>query len=121
MDSTEILLQFIVTAIIIIKVFYFLTIIYHFLVHHIPADKININIEYWDNIAVYINKRLEFIYFLAMSILLIFIFNPHYRNQKYITKHMALLFYLFGFIIILTVNWTMFINDILGTDYSFRF
>jgi hypothetical protein len=115
----EYLLDILVFAIIVIKILYFVTIMYHFLVHHLPADKINMKMEYLDNIAVYINKRLEFIYFLAMSVLLIFIFNPHYRNQKYITKHMALLFYLFGFIIILTVNWKMFMNDLFGTHYSF--
>jgi hypothetical protein len=119
MDSTEKLLEFIVITIIVIKVFYFITILCHFLFLHLPMDKLNINVEYLDNMAVYINKRLEFIYFLAMSVLLIFIFNPHYRNQKYITKHMGLLFYLFGFIIILTVNWKMFMNDVFGTHYNF--
>jgi hypothetical protein len=59
----------------------------------------------------YWQKRTEFIFIILMSILLIFIFTPWHNHKKYITKEMNILFYLFGFILIITADWSLFVTE----------
>ena len=58
---------------------------------------------------VYWKERTEFIFNICMSILLIYYFKP--GKPKLITKETSLLFYLFGWIIIITAKWGTFITD----------
>lgn len=44
----------------------------------------------------------EFIFIISTCFLLIFIFNPHYDNLKYLNKEIKLLFFLFGWILVFT-------------------
>ena len=43
--------------------------------------------------------------------LLIAIFYPRENNIKYINNHVKLLFYLFGWILIITANWNLFFHE----------
>ena len=61
-------------------------------------------IEFWKD-------RIEFIFIAFMSALLIYIFNPRVDRTKYINYETRLLFYLFGFILILTANWKIFFKE----------
>jgi hypothetical protein len=62
-----------------------------------------------DKNIVYWKERVEFIFILLMSLLLIYLFNPsHNRN---INKETKLLLYLFGFVLIITANWTEFLDE----------
>ena len=54
----------------------------------------------------YWKERMEFIFIILMAGLLIFIFTPWHDHKKYITKEMCILFYLFGFILIITAKWS---------------
>ena len=59
----------------------------------------------------YWKERMEFICIILMALLLIFIFTPWHNHKKYITKEMSLLFYLFGFILIITAKWSAFFEE----------
>jgi uncharacterized membrane protein len=59
----------------------------------------------------YWKERMEFIFIILMALLLIFIFTPWHNHKKYITKEMSLLFYLFGFILIITAKWSAFFEE----------
>ena len=64
-----------------------------------------------DTKFIYLKSKTEFIFTILMAILLIFIFSPRHNNQKYITKEIGILFYLFGLILIITANWSDFFKE----------
>ena len=59
--------------------------------------------EYW-------KERTEFVFIFSMSILLIITFNPRATGQP-ITRETSLLFFLFGWILIITANWGQFVHE----------
>lgn len=61
--------------------------------------------------AVYWKMRLEFIFTISMAIVLIYLFNPRYNNEKLITSEVKLLLYLFGFILLIIAKWGDFIKE----------
>lgn len=61
-------------------------------------------IEFWKH-------RVEFIFITLMSILLIYLFNPRFNNINKIDSETKLLLYLFGFVLLLTENWSSFIHE----------
>ena len=61
-------------------------------------------IDYW-------KQRVEFVFIALMSMLLIYIFNPRTNRILLINKESKLLFYLFGFILLITAKWEVFITD----------
>lgn len=61
-------------------------------------------LEFW-------KKRFEFIFVTLMSILLVYLFNPRSNNLVMIDRETKLLFYLFGFVLLLTENWSSFIHE----------
>jgi hypothetical protein len=58
-----------------------------------------------------IKEQTEFIFIILTSILLIAIFYPRQNNLKYINSHVKLLFYLFGWILIITAKWDLFFHE----------
>ena len=62
------------------------------------------NIEYWRN-------RIEFIFIILMSILLIYLFNPRFNREFLINGETKVLLFLFGFILIFTAKWNIFIEE----------
>ena len=67
-------------------------------------SKLNKTIFYW-------KERFEFIFIVLMSILLVYLFNPRYQNQVLINRETKLLLYLFGFILLITAKWDIFIEE----------
>jgi len=69
------------------------------------GDAADLKIVYWKN-------RVEFIFSLMMSCLLIYLFYPG-RGNKAITLdyETKLLLFLFGFILIITAKWSVFIKE----------
>lgn len=65
---------------------------------------INQTIIYWKN-------RIEFVFIIAMAGLLIYVFNPRASTPVPLTKETRMLFYLFGFVILLTADWEVFIDE----------
>ena len=68
------------------------------------VSDLNKKILYW-------KERFEFIFITLMSILLIYLFNPIKQNQELINRETKLLLYLFGFILLITANWNIFITE----------
>ena len=66
--------------------------------------ELNEKFTYW-------KSRSEFVFTILMAILLIFIFSPRHNHQKYITKELGILLYLFGFILIITADWNVFFTE----------
>jgi predicted cation transporter len=58
-----------------------------------------------------IKEQTEFVFIFLTSILMIAIFYPRQNNMKYINEHVKLLFYLFGWILIITANWNLFFHE----------
>jgi len=60
---------------------------------------------------VYWKHRVEFVFVILMSLLLIYLFNPRYNNQGVVDFEIKLLLYLFGFILIITAKWSSFFKE----------
>lgn len=67
-------------------------------------NKLIATIDYW-------KERIEFVFITLMSILLIYIFYPRANHVHMINGESKLLFYLFGFILLFTAKWELFIKD----------
>ena len=67
--------------------------------------------EILDTKFSYWKDQTEFIYITSMALLLLFIFNPWYKHQKYIDEKMRFLFFLFGIVLIITAKWGIFIKE----------
>lgn len=61
------------------------------------------NVSYWKG-------RVEFIFVILMSIVLIYLFYPRSKNPPVIDGHTRLLLFLYGILSILTADWEMFFN-----------
>ncbi len=61
-------------------------------------------IQFW-------KERIEFIFITLMSILLIYLFNPRANNLGAIDRETKFLLYLFGFVLLLTENWSSFLHE----------
>lgn len=79
-----------------------------FLVKIIKNDKL---IEKYSEKLHKIKEQTEFVFIFLTSILMIAIFYPRQNNLKYIDNHVKLLFYLFGWILIITAKWNLFFDE----------
>lgn len=64
-----------------------------------------------DKKILYWKERFEFIFIALMSALLIYIFNPRTNNSILIDKETKLLLFLFGFVLLITAKWDIFIKE----------
>jgi hypothetical protein len=60
--------------------------------------------KYWE-------ERTEFLFVACMSALLLIMFFPHHRTEWKLNKEERLMLYLFGWILLYTANWKLFIDD----------
>jgi hypothetical protein len=94
-----------VRIIFIVKIiFIFLAIYRLYIKAKHPKDKQLELVEKWKG-------RFEFMFISLMSILLIYIFNPRSSHIGLIDGETKLLLYLFGFVLLLTENWSVFIHE----------
>jgi membrane-anchored protein YejM (alkaline phosphatase superfamily) len=56
-------------------------------------------------------ERIEFFIKIMIAILLIYVFNPRSNNLRLIKRDVQILLYLFGFILILTEDWSTFVKE----------
>ncbi len=99
-------LDYFVFFIILVKIIFIISAIGHVILSHSTsskAKKIDPKLVYW-------KERMEFIFIISMSILLIYHFNPRF-SKKPISEETALLFFLFGWILIFTAKWSLFIHE----------
>jgi len=64
-----------------------------------------------DKRIVYWKERLEFLFVILMSMLLIYLFNPRHNHNIMIDHHTKILLYLFGFILLITAKWHTFFEE----------
>lgn len=64
-----------------------------------------------DEKSLYWKEKLEFIFKALMAGLLIYLFNPRQNRDKILDYETKVLLYLFGFIILLTANWSAFVEE----------
>lgn len=95
-----------VTAIFVIKIGFILMAITHVYLEMKGKEKTDL-----DKKILFWKERFEFIFTALMSVLLIYIFNPRYNNFNLIDKETEVLFYLFGFVLIITAKWRIFFEQ----------
>lgn len=93
-----------ISLIFLIKIAFIITVIMHF---YLKAkgktdSKLDKTILYW-------KECLEFIFIILMSLLLIYLFNPRTPKLQIIDSETRLLLYLFGFVLIITSKWDLFL------------
>jgi hypothetical protein len=59
----------------------------------------------------YWKERDEFVFIILMSVLLTYLFNPRQNRNNMINGETKLLLYLFGFVLLITANWSTFIGE----------
>lgn len=95
-----------VTAIFVIKIGFILMAITHVYLEMKGKEKTDL-----DKKILFWKERFEFIFTALMSVLLIYIFNPRYNNFNLIDKETEVLFYLFGFVLLITAKWRIFFEQ----------
>ena len=106
-------IDFFVLFIVIIKILFILTAIGNVIFTHIvkknaasATDAANAtraaNLAYW-------KERTEFIFVICMAVLLIYYFKP--GNTRPLNSETSLLFFLFGWILIITAKWNVFFTQ----------
>jgi uncharacterized membrane protein YiaA len=86
-------------------VFITLAVIEMYVKHKEPNNIKRINsLDFW-------KKRIEFIFIILMSLLLIYLFNPRVNRLNMIDNNTKILLYLFGFILFYTADWGHFFQD----------
>ena len=101
-------LDFFKLFIILVKIIFIVSAIGHIIL----SNSTNANAKKYDPELVYWKEHTEFIFIISMSTLLIYHFNPFF-SKKQVYDEIAILFFLFGVILIFTANWTTFYNDLL--------
>jgi len=102
----ETLLDYFVFFIILVKIVFIISAIGHVFLSH----STNLKANYIDPKLVYWKERMEFVFIISMSILLVYHFNPR-MSRKPISEETGLLFFLFGWILIFTAKWSIFIHE----------
>ena len=103
--EVENIIEFIIYIIIIIKILFLITTIGHIILSH--TRKQTPKTKEFDEKFLEWKQKFEFVFIVMMSCLLIFIFTPWRDNAHYMTSTMKFLFYLFGFILILSADWNL--------------
>ena len=65
----------------------------------------------FDKQIMYWKERFEFVFIVLMSFLLIYLFNPRYNRLFMINHETKYLLFLFGFILIITAKWNIFVQE----------
>ena len=82
--------------IIFVKLLFVVLAISHFYLKSKGEDDSDLNKK-----VVYWKHRIEFIFEILMAFLLIYLFNPSHDHKTLIDKHVKVLLYLFGFILLI--------------------
>ncbi len=77
---------------------------------HIILSHTNTKFGKYDDTLVYWKERTEFVFILTMAILLIYHFHPKYHTKP-ISSETKLLFFLFGWVLIITAKWGIFVKE----------
>jgi hypothetical protein len=95
--------------VIFIKVLFIISAIFTFLLRmKIKMSKNNNNktINIYNNLFV-CKETLEFIFIICIAFICIIVFYPYYKDQVIIDRNTRLLLFIYGFIILITANWSL--------------
>jgi hypothetical protein len=92
--------------IIAIKIIFGLSAVGHIILTHIPNETLE---KKYDDKLVYWKERTEFVFVASMAILLIYHFKP--GKNKPIGNETSILFFLFGWITLITAKWGLFFSE----------
>ena len=100
-------LDYFIFFIVLIKLVFIISAIGHILLTYFSKnkqrqDRIDPKLLYW-------KERTEFVFIASMAILLIYHFKP--GHSKPIEKESALLFFLFGWVLLFTAKWELFFTE----------
>ncbi len=95
-----------VTLIFIIKLIFIILAIYDASLKRGGKSKAakHATITYW-------KERVEFVFITMMSLLLIYVFFPRANRINLINSEVKLLLFLFGFVLLITANWSTFFHE----------
>ncbi len=96
-------IDYFLVFIIFIKIVFGLSVIGHLILTHSKL----LGAKDYDDKLMYWKDRTEFIFTISMAILLIYHFNPRSKPVP-IDKETAILFFLFGWILVITAKWSTF-------------
>jgi hypothetical protein len=99
-------LDLFVIFIIFIKFVFVISAVGHFLLSHSHNMGLQKTI---DPQFVYWKERTEFIFIVSMAVLLLYYFRP--GKEHTINKETSFLFYLFGWVLLLTSKWNLFFEE----------
>ena len=102
MKKLDIFIRFII----FIKICFIISAITHGYLKH--SKKANSDL---DKKALYWKDKLEFIFKALMAGLLIYLFNPRHSREILIDYETKVLLFLFGFILLITANWSAFLKE----------
>ena len=97
--------MYIVLVFIVKIIFIILSVVHLYFKNHGKNNyKKDVEILFW-------KERVEFVFIILMSLLLIYLFNPRNNRLFMITHETKLLLFLFGIILIITAKWEIFFED----------
>lgn len=99
-------LDYFIFFIVLIKIVFVLSAIGHLVISFTKNSKLQDNV---DSKLMYWKERTEFIFIASMAILLIYHFKP--GHSKPIQEESALLFFLFGWVLLVTAKWDLFFTE----------
>jgi len=105
------LLRSYIILLLIIKMFFVFLLLNSFIIKHLLKQSPN-NKTYQKSLEVNnrIKSQIEFIFNIAMALLMIIVFNPRQEKHLKIDSETRLLFYLFGYLLIISADWGSFIH-----------
>ena len=103
----ETTLDYFIFFIVLIKLVFIISAIGHLVLTFTSNTKLQ---EKIDPKLLYWKERTEFIFIASMALLLIYHFHPR-LSKKPISEETALLFFLFGWILLFTAKWQLFFTE----------
>ena len=104
-SKLDIFLYFIIFIKLVFSLTYFL---------HIYFSKVNPNSEKGQELdprILFWKERTEFIFIASMSALMIYLFNPWKTEPLVFNNEMKVLFYVLGWVLLVTANWAIFFKE----------
>ena len=92
--------------IIFIKICFIISVITHIYLKNTKKEGSELDVK-----ALYWREKLEFIFKALMAGLIIYLFNPRQNRERLIDYETKVLLYLFGFILLLTADWSAFVEE----------
>lgn len=95
-----------IILIFLVKIIFIILAVTHLYLRSVGKNnsKKDIDVLFW-------KERVEFVFISLMSLLLIYLFNPRTNRLFMIDHETKLLLFLFGIILIITSNWSIFIQE----------